>query len=205
MAKTKKIQVLGDLSGSSEPSSTGVTSVNGKTGAVTLDIPENTSDLTNNSGFITNTVSNLTNYYLKSETYTQEEINNKLSAIPKFSIKPVSSLPTTDISETTVYLLKTGDESQNLYTEYIYVDGAWEYLGKQTVDLTGYALETDIPTKLSQLTNDVGFLTEITSEIIKNALGYTPADAATLSQVQQEIVDLQTALTGVSELIGGDE
>lgn len=144
-------------------------------GAVGADeIPNSTSDLTNDSGFITRTVNNLANYYLKSETYTKEELDNKISAIPKFSIEVVTSLPASNISDTTVYLVASGDEEDNLYTEYIYVNGEWEYLGKQTVDLTGYVKRTElsayytrteidsllttirnsIPTKLSQLTED---------------------------------------------------
>lgn len=114
-----------------------VQSVNGKTGAVKL----STSDLENNSGFITKAVSDLANYYLKSETYTREEINQRISAIPKFSISVVSSLPTSNISETTIYLVG-GGVSGNLYTEYIRVNGVWEILGSQRVDLTGYATET---------------------------------------------------------------
>lgn len=163
-----------------------VNSVNGQTGDVVLDaaavgalpnttkIPANTSDLTNDSGFITRAVNDLANYYLKSETYSKEELDNKISAIPKFSIEVVSSLPTANISDTTVYLVASGDEEDNLYTEYIYVNGEWEYLGKQTVNLTGYVKRTElsayytsteidsllttirnsIPTKLSQLTED---------------------------------------------------
>ena len=42
-------------------------------------IPTKTSDLTNDSGFVDNSVSNLTNYYLKSETYTQSEVNSLLN------------------------------------------------------------------------------------------------------------------------------
>lgn len=45
------------------------------------DVPTKTSDLTNDSGFITSSVNNLTNYYKKSETYTQGEVNSLLSAI----------------------------------------------------------------------------------------------------------------------------
>ena len=66
-----------------------VLSVNGKVGDVTLKaedvgalsntthIPTSTDELVNNSGFITRTVNDLTNYYLKSETYTQDEIDGK--------------------------------------------------------------------------------------------------------------------------------
>lgn len=45
------------------------------------DVPNKTSDLTNDSGFITSAVSNLANYYTKSQTYTQGEVNLLLNAI----------------------------------------------------------------------------------------------------------------------------
>ena len=38
-------------------------------------IPDSTSDLVNDSGYITNSVNNLTNYYKKSETYTKTEVD----------------------------------------------------------------------------------------------------------------------------------
>ena len=102
-------------------------------------IPTKTSDITNDSGFITNSVNNLTNYYKKTETYTQAEVDALISVIPKFAIAVVDSLPTTDISTTTIYLLRTSQtETGNLYTEYIYVNNAWETLGTQTLDLSNY-------------------------------------------------------------------
>ena len=50
-------------------------------GNIEIDVPTQTSDLENNSGFITNTVDDLTNYYTKSQTYSQTEINNLLSGL----------------------------------------------------------------------------------------------------------------------------
>lgn len=67
---------------------------------------------------------------------------DELSAIPKFAIQVVTSLPTTNISTTTVYLLSSGSETNNLYTEYIYVNNKWEKLGEQKVDLTNYVKYT---------------------------------------------------------------
>ena len=61
-----------------------------------------------------------------------------VSAPGEFAIQVVSALPTSDISATTIYLVTSGEESQNLYDEYIYVDSKWEKLGTQTVDLSGY-------------------------------------------------------------------
>lgn len=176
------------------------------------EIPETTSRLENDSGYITKAVTDLVNYYTKSQTYTKDEINNLVSAVPKFSIQVVSSLPTTNISSTTVYLLKSGDEQSNLYTEYIYVNGAWEYLGKQTVDLSGYALKTDIPTKLSALTDDVGYITQ---NALNTALAgyakkattlaeYGITDGATKAQFEQlnkEKVDLNWGSSNVGKIL----
>lgn len=70
-----------------------------------------------------------------------------------------------------------------------------------------------IPTKTSQLENDSGYLTQhqdISGKADKatTLAGYGITDGATKEEVKQfseEIVDLQTALVGVSELIGGEE
>lgn len=84
-------------------------------------------------------------YAALSTTYTKDEVDNLVGAIPKFDIKPVDTLPTTDISDTTVYLLKTSEtETGNLYTEYIYVNNAWEKLGTQTISLDGYYTSDDV-------------------------------------------------------------
>ena len=124
-------------------------SVNGTAAPITnkiaeITMPTKVSDLTNDTGFITKAVNDLTNYYTSSNTYTKTEVDNLVSAIPKFAIEVVSTLPTTNISTTTVYLVTTGSESQNLYTEYIYVNSKWEKLGTQTVDLSGYYTSTQV-------------------------------------------------------------
>ncbi|MBR0282810.1 MAG: leucine-rich repeat domain-containing protein, partial [Oscillibacter sp.] len=44
-------------------------------GVQATNVPTKTSDLTNDSGFVTNAVSDLLNYYLKAETYSKTEVN----------------------------------------------------------------------------------------------------------------------------------
>ena len=95
---------------------------------------------------INKSVNDLTNYYNKTNSYSKTEVDNMISAIPKFDIEVVNSLPSSNISETTIYLLNTGNESGNVYTEYIYANNNWEKLGTQTLDLSGYALKSDITT-----------------------------------------------------------
>ena len=76
-----------------------------------------------------------------------ENINSG-STTPKFNIKVVDELPTTNISETTIYLLRTGDEEDNMYSEYIYVNNDWELLGTQKLDLSNYYTKQEIDTML---------------------------------------------------------
>lgn len=121
-------------------------------------------DVTN---FITKAVNDLVNYYTKTQIDTKvEALEGKISAIPKFAISVVNDLPTSDISATTIYLKKTSTtETGNLYTEYIYVDGAWESLGTQTLDLSNYATKDYVATAIKD------FLTETQiNTAISNAL-----------------------------------
>lgn len=114
------------------------------------------------SNFITNAVNDLIYYYTTSQTYTKDEVNALVSAIPKFAIEVVNELPTTGISTTTIYLLRTGDDDENIYTEYIYVNGEWESLGEQKIDLSDYYTKDEvdllIPRNTSDLINDSDFL-----------------------------------------------
>lgn len=89
-----------------------------------------------------NSITPLTSHQSLSNYYTKDQVNSQISSIPKFAIAVVTDLPTKNISNTTIYLKKTGSDTQNLYTEYIYVDG-WEQLGTQKLDLSGYLTKTD--------------------------------------------------------------
>ena len=119
------------------------------------------------SSFITNAVNDLVNYYNKTEIDGKVEVlQGQISAIPKFAISVVESLPESEISATTIYLLKTSEsESGNLYTEYIYVNSTWEELGTQKLDLSGYVTTTALNAAIAD------FLTEEdVSSLIEAAL-----------------------------------
>ena len=102
------------------------------------------SEIPDVSNFITNTVDNLVNYYKKSETFTKQEVNDLISAITTMDVRVVQTLPTEDISATTIYLVsKTPAGANDAYDEYIYVSNAWEHIGSTEVDLTDYVKNTD--------------------------------------------------------------
>lgn len=103
-------------------------------------IPTKTSDLTNNSGFITKAVNDLTNYYLKSETYTKEEVQSLISAINSVTLQKVDSLPEPGESNV-IYLVPKSGSGNDIYDEYIFIDGKPEHIGSTQVDLSNYVQE----------------------------------------------------------------
>lgn len=112
-------------------------------------------DLTNKpdlSQFITNTVNNLTNYYLKSETYTKTEVNNLIGAIQQFHYEIVQELPQTGANNILYLVPKSESQTQNVYDEYVYANNTWEKIGDTEIDLSGYVTTTQLNTALANYT-----------------------------------------------------
>ena len=82
------------------------------------------------------TIENLVNFYNKSQVFNKQEVRELIGAINTLTIEVVNSLPTSDISATTIYFLK--QSGANAYDEYIYVDNAWVKIGDTEIDLSGY-------------------------------------------------------------------
>ncbi len=131
--------------------------------AQTGDIPTKLSQLENDAGFITIAVDNLINYYKSSQLYTRTEVDAKLSAIPKFAIVAVDALPTENISETTIYLLKEQESGTNKCSEWVYMNGAWEKLGDIDIDLSGYLKKTGDGSNLTETFSQAASLANISS------------------------------------------
>lgn len=156
-----------------------VDSVNGKTGTVVLNaedvgalpddtaIPSKTSDLTNDSGFITKAVNDLINYYLKSETYTKAEVNALIGAISTIHFEAVLTLPTEDIQTNVIYLVpKSISQSDNIKDEYINLDGTtagWEKIGETEIDLSNYVTTTALNTALADYVTSTSLATTLAS------------------------------------------
>lgn len=104
-----------------------------------IPLPTKLSDLTNDSGFITNTVNNLTNYYLKTETYSQSEIDKKINDILNGTIQVVDELPETGQAGV-IYLVPSGS---NNYERYVWEKGQYIDLGSTNIDLTNYLTKTE--------------------------------------------------------------
>ena len=107
-------------------------------------IPTKTSDLTNDSGFIDNSVNNLTNYYKKNELYNKTETDTKISSVYKYkgSVATYEDLPSSGLTIGDVYNVETDGSN------YAWDGITWDKLGGD-VDLSNYYNKTQTNTLLN--------------------------------------------------------
>ena len=87
----------------------------------------------------------LSNVYTKTDT--DSAIAKAIAAVDHLSREIVQTLPE-NASENVIYMVRReGGTGQDVYNEYMYINGAWEIIGDTSVDLTGYAKTEDILVK----------------------------------------------------------
>lgn len=139
--------------------------------------------------FIDDEVNNLVDTnFLATQRFVTDEVASAVGKITSFEYKVVSGLPPeSDGEKGTIYLLRnSGNNNTNYFDEYILVDTVtgsdgivynahYEKIGTTDIDLTPYAKKTEIPTKVSQLTNDSNYTTQ---KYVDNAIceGITDLD-----------------------------
>lgn len=121
------------------------------------------------------------NYWMKSIS------TNSTGGLSK---KIVEELPTTGIDESTIYLIRKITPGENdVYNEYMYIEGKWELIGNTAVDLSGYYTQEQIDTKISTINAELEEKLTSTSDIsntIVKALDTTPS-ARTLPKAGDKI------------------
>lgn len=145
-------------------------------------------------GFIKNTVSNLTNYYLKSETYTKDETDALVAAIKQFVYVVEDELPAaTGLTMGKIYLIPSSHSGeQNIKDEFITIDkgaGAspryvWEQIGSTSVDLSDYSTTAQMNTAITAAV--AGFKTEAEIRAIVTGYNYETSTHAAATYVEKE-------------------
>lgn len=104
------------------------------------------SEFTNDTGFITKAVTDLVNYYTKSQVYTKTEVTDLIAAIKTISQEVVAALPATGESNIIYLVPRTGGAEPDIHDEYIWVTstGKFEKIGTTQIDLSGYWAKTDL-------------------------------------------------------------
>lgn len=162
--------------------------------------PTALSAFTNDSGFITNTVNNLTNYYTTSTIYTKTEVDNLISAAKNGRFEVVAILPTTDIQTNVIYLLpKTVSQTDNVYDEYINTDGTsagWEKIGDTQIDLSNYVQKSSTAGLIKNdgtIDTNTYIQTSSTSGLVKNDGTIDTNSYATASSLSDYVAKSQTS------------
>ncbi len=146
--------------------------------------PTSLSDFVNDEGFITNTVSNLSNYYDKSS------IDNIVATLKTGAFQVVNELPSTG-SEGVVYLVGT----QAPYTMYIWENNAFLNIGTTEVNLDGYVKGTNLNANYVILGNG-GSNVVASSYTINNQNANNPNSLLTANVINTLLGNKQDVLTG---------
>ena len=79
-------------------------------------------------------------------------------SVTSINLIKCEELPEEDIQELTIYMLKVseGSEEENdLYDEYMYIDGEWERIGSTRVNLEDYVTKTLLQTELGYINQSI--------------------------------------------------
>ena len=134
------------------------------------------------ANFITRTVSDLTNYYLKSETYTQAEIQQLIAAIKQFRYQSVAELPTASADTMgIIYLVpSTNPQQQNVKDEFITISAtdqgtttySWEQIGSTEIDLSGYYTSQQTDAAIASALASYSTTEQMSAAIVQALLSY---------------------------------
>lgn len=120
---------------------------------------------------------------------TTQEMSNAIATaignIHSFDVQVVQTLPSSDIETHTIYFVPKTGTTNDIYDEYLYINNQWEMIGNTQIDLSSYALTSEIPTKeftaFYGLASAAGDTTQAQSS---NALGnYTSSAKAAIKQM----------------------
>ena len=75
--------------------------------------------------------------------------------LTSFEIIKCQELPTEDIKEMTIYFLQIDPEQDDLYEEYMYIDGTWEKIGNTRIDLSDYVTKAMLQSAVDTINNTI--------------------------------------------------
>lgn len=133
---------------------------------------------------------------IDSTVATKTYVNDAIANISTFSVTIVTELPTTGQSNI-IYFLGT----QAPYTEYMWINGAWEVIGSTDTDLSNYYTKAQVDSKISPLTTDITNLNDLVTGL-ENDVVEINGNISTLNTTVANKAD-QSALTSLQNTVSG--
>ena len=150
-----------------------------------LSAKANQTDLTSLSGRVTQTETDIT------------ALQTAVSGALKREI--VQTLPTQDISTTTIYMIRnTTTSGDNIYDEYMYINNLWELIGTSATDFSNYYTKTEIDTLLSYKASDSDVVHKSGNETVGGEKTFTSSIKGYNSDSTQNTVSIGLRTSKVS-------
>lgn len=154
----------------------------------------------------------LVNYYLKSETYSKNEVQQLVDNVRQFQYKVVATLPQPTADTVGWIYLVPGShtETQNVKEEYITIlEGSsykWEHIGSTNVDLSGYSTTEEMNAAIASALTAYYTKTQVDSMIasINAAIAQKAAQSdltAEVNRAKQAEQNNANNISNVSDLV----
>lgn len=116
----------------------------------------------------------LLNYYLKSDSYSQSEVNDLIAGLTNFHYEVYASLSdVTSPSTSVLYLIGPSGSGTDQYSEYVYSASNQDFIliGTTEIDLSGYVTTSDLATSLADYTPTSSLATVATTGAYSDLTG----------------------------------
>ena len=133
---------------------------------------------------------------IDSTVATKTYVNDAIANISTFSVTIVTELPATGQSNI-IYFLGT----QAPYTEYMWINGAWEVIGSTSTDLSNYYTKAQVDNKISPLVTDVTNLNDLVTGIENDVVDIN-SQISTLNTTVSNKADTST-VTALQNTVAG--
>ena len=166
------------------------------------------------ASFITKAVTDLTNYYLKSEVYSKGETDQLIAAINQFELVSVQTLPTASANTMgKLYFVPSSDpKTANVKDEYITLavtendttTYSWELIGSTTLDLTNYYTKTQTDAAITAALNTALASYSTTTQVgtlISTAINSALQAYATKEYVGQQVQEYAGTFRGTFDTL----
>ena len=137
---------------------------------------------------VSKTVNDLVNYYTKSDVYNKQEIRELIGAIETLTMEVVNALPSSDISTTTIYLLKQTGSSN--YDEYVYINNEWVKIGTTQIDLSGYVTTSQLNQAIADFLTETEISLLLSAKQDKNLSSSVTIGSETVGTVEDAISEV---------------
>lgn len=130
------------------------------------------------------------------DVYTKAEADNAIAAaiadVDHLKRIIVPTLPVDSINENAIYMVsREGANGEDVYNEYMYINGTWEIIGNTSVDLSEYAKKEDILVK--SVSSD--FIITETGQLALKTNAAPEIDGSNITNIGiNNVVGLQTIL-----------